>query len=312
MAEAATELDDALDGFLSHVRIEQGLSPRTVEAYGRDLTRLVEHLRGRGVRAPRHVERAHLSSFLGSLARQGLGARSRARALVAVRRFVRHLRASRRLEGDPLEGLGAPRIERRLPRVLGGAEVAQLLRAAEGEDPLALRDRAMLEVLYGAGLRVSELVTLPLGALDRRGGVLRVLGKGRRERLVPLGELALDALERYLEDARPQLLGGRRATEAVFLSRNGRAMSRQNFFVRLRALARRAGLPQDRVSPHVLRHAFATDLLEGGADLRAVQSMLGHADLSTTQIYTHVSRGRLRDTVEKHHPRGERPLRRGR
>jgi integrase/recombinase XerD len=287
MAERASELDDALEGFLAHVRVEQGLSPRTVEAYGRDLTRLVEHLRGRGVCTPRQVERSHLSSFLGSLARQGLGARSRARALVAVRRFVRHLQASRRLEGDPLEGLGSPRVERRLPRVLGGAEVERLL-------------------------RVSELVSLPLGALDRRGGVLRVVGKGRRERLVPLGELALDALERYLEEARPQLLRGRRATEAVFLSRNGRAMTRQNFFVRLRTYARRAGLPQDRVSPHVLRHAFATDLLEGGADLRAVQAMLGHADLSTTQIYTHVGRGRLRETVERHHPRGERPLRRPR
>jgi integrase/recombinase XerD len=163
----------------------------------------------------------------------------------------------------------------------------------------------MLEVLYGAGLRVTELVALPLGALDARAGVLRVFGKGRRERLVPLGEPALAAVDGYLEAGRPALLrAGRPATDAMFLSRRGAPMTRQNFFARLRRLARIAGIPGDRISPHVLRHAFATDLLEGGADLRSVQAMLGHADLSTTQIYTHVSRARLRDVVETRHPRG--------
>jgi integrase/recombinase XerD len=168
----------------------------------------------------------------------------------------------------------------------------------------------MLEVLYGAGLRVSELVGLPLAGFDRRAGMLRVMGKGRKERIVPLGEPALAALEQWLAEGRPALVRRRAATrapsEAVFLSRRGEAMSRQNFFARLRALARRAGLPGERVSPHVLRHSFATDLLAGGADLRALQAMLGHADLATTQIYTHVSRERLRDTVERRHPRGSR------
>jgi integrase/recombinase XerD len=163
----------------------------------------------------------------------------------------------------------------------------------------------MLEVLYGAGLRVSELVALPLGALDRRAGLLRVRGKGGRERVVPLGEPALAALEAWLVEGRPRWAKrSRRGSDAVFLTTRGGAMTRQNFFARLRILARRAGIPSDRVSPHVLRHSFATDLLEGGADLRAVQAMLGHADLATTQIYTHVSRDRLRDTVETHHPRG--------
>jgi integrase/recombinase XerD len=187
--------------------------------------------------------------------------------------------------------------------VLRPDETEALLRAAEGSDPLALRDRAMLEVLYGAGLRVSELVGLPLGAVDRNSGVLRVTGKGGRDRIVPLGEPALLALDDWLENGRPSLVGSR-SSAATFLSRRGTQMTRQNFFLRLQQLAIRAGLPRDRVSPHVLRHAFATDLLEGGADLRAVQSMLGHADLATTQIYTHVSRGRLRETVERRHPRG--------
>jgi integrase/recombinase XerD len=163
----------------------------------------------------------------------------------------------------------------------------------------------MLELLYAAGLRVSELVTLPISAVDRRGLLVRVIGKGRKERLIPLGRAAAEALDAYLEDARPVLLGARPDREhALFLTRRGRAMSRQNFFGRLRQHAIRAGIPTDRVSPHVLRHAFATDLLEGGADLRAIQSMLGHADLSTTEIYTHVSRSKLRETVETRHPRG--------
>jgi integrase/recombinase XerD len=162
----------------------------------------------------------------------------------------------------------------------------------------------MLEVLYGAGLRVSELVGLPVSGVDRRAGWLRVRGKRAAERIVPLGEAALDALDAYLADARPLLLGKRRDSGALFLTRRGAAMTRQNFFTRLRELAHAAGIPAARVSPHVLRHAFATDLLEGGADLRAVQLLLGHADLATTQIYTHVSRSRLRETVEKRHPRG--------
>jgi integrase/recombinase XerD len=248
-----------------------------------------------------------VSEFLVTLERAGLGARSRRRALVAVRRFLRHLAAAGHLEADPLLGIETPRAGRTLPRTLHGEETTRLLEAADPATPLGLRDRAMLEVAYGAGLRVSELVGLPLGALDARRGLLRVRGKGGKERLVPLGEPALQALGQWLQQGRPRFLRpGRRAGDAVFLSSRGSAMTRQNFFERLRALARRAGIPLDRVSPHVLRHAFATDLLEGGADLRAVQTMLGHADLTTTQIYTHVSRARLRDTVERLHPRGAR------
>ena len=177
--------------------------------------------------------------------------------------------------------------------------------AVDTGTPLGLRDRAMLEVLYGAGLRVSELVGLPLSGLDLRGGLLRVTGKGDKERVVPLGESALAAVDGYLAEGRDALLGDRRdETHALFLTRRGGPMTRQNFFTLLRKHARKAGVPAERVSPHVLRHAFATDLLDGGADLRSIQAMLGHADLSTTQVYTHVSRARLRDTVEERHPRG--------
>jgi integrase/recombinase XerD len=305
VADAVGALDAALEGFLTHVRVERGLAERTVEAYARDLARFVEHLEGAGVRRVADLERAHVSGFLASLARQGLGARSRARALVSTRRWLRHLQASGRLAGDPLDGIVAPRLERRLPRVLSPEEAERLIAAAAAPTPLGLRDRAMLELLYGAGLRVSELVGLPLGRLDRRRGVVQVVGKGRRERIVPIGEPALDALEAWLAEGRPALLRrSRRTPEAVFVTARGAAMTRQNFFARLRALARAAGIPAARVSPHVLRHAFATHLLEGGADLRAVQEMLGHADLSTTQIYTHVSRTRLRELVEERHPRG--------
>jgi integrase/recombinase XerD len=292
--------------------VERGLSPRTLEAYGRDLERFIASQLRAGVRDPGGVHREHVSGWLCELERLGLSPRSRTRALVAVRRFLRHLAARGTLRRDALIGIVAPRQARTLPRALAREETAALLAAPDGESALALRDRAMLECLYGAGLRVSELCGLPLAALDRRRGLLRVLGKGRRERLIPLGEPALAALDLYLAGARPALARKARKTgkaggDAVFLSNRGAAMTRQNFFARLRSLARQAGIASGRVSPHALRHAFATDLLEGGADLRSVQAMLGHADLSTTQIYTHVSRRRLRETVERHHPRGARP-----
>lgn len=304
---AAPALDAARASFLEACALERGLSPRTVEAYGRDLQRFLESLAREGVDAPAAIRRESVSAFLGSLERQGLVARSRARALVTVRRFVKHLQAAGALRRDVLVGIETPRQPKPLPRTLRPDETEALLAAAEADGVLALRDRAMLELLYGSGLRVSELVSLPLSSLDLRRGVLHVVGKGGRARLVPVGEPAREALEAWLAEGRSGLARRARTArgaDAVFLSTRGEAMTRQNFFCRLKALARRAGIPAERVSPHVLRHAFATDLLEGGADLRAVQAMLGHQDLATTQIYTHVSRSRLRETVERHHPRG--------
>jgi integrase/recombinase XerD len=311
MAEArlrgpSPALAAAVDRFLTHLAVERGLARNTLEAYGRDLARLTAHLEAARVREPEAIRPAHWRSFAGALEAAGLAPASRARALVVARRFGAHLVARGVLARDPAEALATPRARRRLPRVLRQDEVEALLgAAAEADAPFALRDSAMLEVLYGAGLRVSELVSLALGAIDRRSGLVRVRGKGGRERVVPLGEPALAALDAWLAEGRPRFAAAaRRGTDAVFLTPRGAAMTRQNWFARLRVIARRAGVPTERVSPHVLRHSFATDLLSGGADLRAVQAMLGHADLATTQIYTHVSRDRLRAMVEAHHPRG--------
>lgn len=302
----ALELTAAVDRFLTHLAVERGLARNTLEAYARDLLRLVAHLAREGVGDPAAIRPAHWRSFAVALEAEGLSAASRTRALVVARRFGLQLVARGVLTRDPAEGLIAPRRAQRLPRVLRPDETEALLgAAAAAEGPFAARDCAMLEILYGAGLRVSELVALPLGAIDRRSGLVRVLGKGGRERIVPLGEPALAAVEAWLADGRPPWARkGHERSDAVFLTPRGAAMTRQNFFARLRQIARRAGIASERVSPHVIRHSFATDLLSGGADLRSVQAMLGHADLATTQIYTHVSRDRLRDTVETHHPRG--------
>jgi integrase/recombinase XerD len=302
---ASRGVDGAIDAFLAQAALERGLAPKTIEAYAGDLARFARWLSQAGVETPGSLRREHVTGFARALEAEGLSARSRTRILVATRRWIRFLLATEELAADPMDGVATPRFGQPLPKVLRPDETAALLAAAAPETPIGLRDRAMLEVLYGAGLRVTELVTLPLGALDSRAGVLRVFGKGRRERVVPLGEPALAAVEVYLTEGRPALLrADREATDAMFLSRRGAPMTRQNFFTRLRRLAKIAGVSSERVSPHVLRHAFATDLLEGGADLRSVQAMLGHADLSTTQIYTHVSRARLRDVVETRHPRG--------
>lgn len=304
-AAGSAHLAAAVESFLAHAAVERGLAPRSVEAYARDLTRFAAFAAEQGAREPAALRRVHVAGFALALERAGLAPRSRARTLVAARRFVRFLLATGVLAEDAARDVDSPRLPRALPRPLRPDETARLIAAADPATPLGLRDRTMLEVLYAAGLRVSELVGLTLPSLERRGGWLRVCGKGGRDRVVPLGEPALEALERWLVEGRPAFLGGRAAAgDAVFPTRRGRAMTRQNFFVRLRALARCAGLPVERVSPHVLRHSFATDLLEGGADLRVVQTLLGHADLSTTQVYTGVSRARLRETVELRHPRG--------
>ena len=300
------DLDGLRDRYLNYARLEQGLASNTLEAYASDLLRFVRYAEEQGITRTRVLDRACVLGFVDELAGAGLAASSRARVLSALRRMIAFAAGRGWLEVDPLEGVAGPRQVQALPRVLRTDETEALLGAVDTDTLLGLRDFAMIELLYGCGLRVSELVSLEVSALDARGGLLRVLGNGNRESLVPVGESALRGLDDYLTKARPGLLGKHSESQrAIFLSRRGGPMTRQNFFILLRKLARKAGIEQARVSPHVLRHAFATDLLEGGADLRSIQAMLGHSDLSTTQVYTHVGRGRLRETVEAHHPRGK-------
>jgi integrase/recombinase XerD len=302
---APVDMDGLRDRYLNYARLEQGLAKKTIEAYASDLMRFIRYLETLGITEPRQLTRICVLGFIEQLAEEGLVARSRARTLSALRRMIAFAAAHHWLESDPFEAISTPRQGLALPKVLRTDETEALLAAVDTSTPLGLRDRAMIELLYGSGLRVSELVGLPLSGFDIRAGLLRVVGKGNKERVVPVGESASAAIQAYLLEGRPLLLGNHPDRDrAIFLSRRRSSMTRQNFFLMLRKLARVAGIPQERVSPHVLRHAFATDLLEGGADLRSIQAMLGHSDLATTQIYTHVSRGRLRETVEERHPRG--------
>lgn len=275
------------------------MSDNTLAAYRRDLLDARQRLDGRDLYA---VSTADLSQCLAGRYADGLKARSSARWLSCLRGFYRHAVRKGRLKNDPSLGLAAPKLGRALPGVLSGRDVEALLAAPGLDTATGLRDRAMLELLYATGLRVSELVGLPLVCVNQRQGVVRVMGKGDKERLVPVGEVALGWIGRYLQEARPSLAREGR-TAALFVSNRGEAMSRQNFWYAIKRYAAQAGI-RTTISPHTLRHAFATHLLDNGADLRAVQMMLGHSDLSTTQIYTHVAQSRLKTLHAQHHPRG--------
>ncbi len=294
-------MDHLLDIYLAWMRVERGLATNTVQAYARDLGRYMEHLSQKGVAVAEGVARGHIQEHLGDLTKKGFSPRSRARALAAIRTFHRFLLREGLCESDPTADLDTPSTGRPLPVFLTLEEVNALLSAPVVSKPAGFRDRVMLETLYACGLRVSELVGLRVEDLELKAGFLIVRGKGGKERLVPLGESAIDWLERYLGGPRNEILRGR-SSSALFPSNRGTPISRQAFWKSLRAYASAAGIDK-RVSPHKLRHSFATHLLEGGADLRAVQAMLGHADVGTTEIYTHVDRSRLRELYEKHHPR---------
>ncbi|HTO68493.1 MAG TPA: tyrosine recombinase [Myxococcota bacterium] len=293
------KLDAAIDAFLAHLAVERGLAAATVEAYGRDLARLAESLGERDVRA---LDANALRAHVDALERRGLAASTRARALSALAQLLAWLRAERVLDCDPLADLARPKRGRKVPKVLSAEEAEALVRAPDESD-VGLRDRAILELMYAAGLRVSELVTLRLADLELASRSCRVQGKGRRERLALFGDPAARALERWLAEVRPRWAHGAEAPE-VFTSARGRRLTRQAVWYRIRAYGRALGIAH-KLTPHVLRHSFATHLLEGGADLRVVQEMLGHADIGTTEIYTHVSRSRLHDLVNRRHPRGD-------
>lgn len=294
-------MDKYIDEFLNYLVVEKGLAANSLDAYGRDLRRYLDHLQRCGISQPGAIRQGEVLSFLETLKKLGLAPRSRARSLSSVRSFHRFLCRENYAEVNPTQLLKAPRMLRPLPRLLSIAEVDKLLTAPQGDSPLALRDRALLEVLYATGLRVSELVNIHQSEINRDMGFLSTLGKGSKQRLVPLGEVALAAVEEYLAKGR-QAFKPRLSCSTLFLNRRGLGLSRQGFWKVLRRNAQLAGI-QAQIYPHMLRHSFATHLLENGADLRAVQAMLGHADISTTQIYTHVVRERLKQIHHKYHPR---------
>ena len=294
-------VEHALDPFIAYLRAERGLSGNTVEAYARDLQEYFRHLAKDGIAEPSRARRDHVIEHMSSLAARGLSSRSRARHLSAIRAFHRFLRAEKVAAFDPTEDIDTPKAAKKLPVYLKLAEVEALLASPDERTPEGARDRAMLELLYATGLRVSELTRLPLNHLNLQAGYLIARGKGNKERMVPVGEVAIEKVRQYLAGARHALLRGRES-RALFVTSRGRPFTRQGFWKLLRRYALKAGIGK-LPSPHKLRHSFATHLIERGADLRAIQEMLGHADLSTTQIYTHVDRARLKAVYDKSHPR---------
>jgi len=291
-----------LDSFLHYLTVEKGLSRNTIEAYHRDLTRFLFYLKGKGIEDPAKVEKLDIQAFLLALKRDRLSARTIARNLVALRTFFRYLIEEALLKKNPVEELESPRLARKLPEILSPAEVERLLQQPESQTLLGGRDRAMLEVLYAGGMRVSELVKLTLNQVNLEGGYILLYGKGSKERVVPIGQEALKWVIRYLNTIRPSLLKGKESPY-LFVNRSGKPLSRQRFWQTLQVYGRRAGIGK-KITPHLLRHSFASHLLEGGADLRSVQVMLGHSDISTTQIYTHVTGERLKKIHQRYHPRG--------
>ncbi len=289
-----------IDTFIDEVWLQDGLSKNTLEAYRRDIVLLSRWLKIHDDTTWQNVSSETLARYFAELAAHSKPSSQR-RTLSSLRRFFRHLLQQGKLLRDPSLELGTPIPVERFPRTLSEKQIESLLAAPDIGSPFGLRDRAMLETLYASGLRVSELVNLKLSEMDLTQGLLRITGKGAKERLVPLGEWALDWMRRYLAECRPVLLS--RPDEHVFLTRFGGPMTRQMFWTGIKQHATTAGIPREMISPHTLRHAFATHLLNHGADLRVVQLLLGHADISTTQIYTHVARERLRQLHSLHHPR---------
>lgn len=295
-------MNQYLDLFLNYLLVEKGLAKNSLDSYGRDMARYLDYLEKRGCAEPSAVRPVDVADFLAHLKERGLAPRSRARALSAVRMFHRFLIVEGYAEINPTSIIEAPKTLAKLPQVLTGREVETLLGAPGSDAAQDVRDRAMLELLYATGLRVSELVGLGVRDVNVVAGYLMAFGKGGKERLVPMGESACAAVSRYLVEARP-VMDRSGDNVYLFLTRLGDRMTRQAFWNIIKKRALEAGIRKT-ISPHTLRHSFATHLLENGADLRSVQTMLGHADLATTQIYTHVTRERLKRIHEEYHPRG--------
>ncbi len=294
-------LQQQIEAFVDYLWMEKGLSDNTLAAYRTDLANFAHWCMQRELPL-RRVTTRNIQDYLHHCYTQRYKKRTSARVLSTLRRFYAHLLREKQIKVDPTQLLQSPKADRELPADLDEQQVDALLNAPDTATALGLRDRTMLELMYATGLRVSELVQLELSNLSLQQGLVRIIGKGDKERLVPVGEVALDWLQDYLRHARPELLHRQGRTSAVFVTRRGAAMTRQAFWYMIRRMAQQAGIEQP-ISPHTLRHAFATHLLNHGADLRVVQMLLGHSDISTTQIYTHVADQRLRDLYRQHHPR---------
>jgi integrase/recombinase XerD len=293
--------DTLLDRYLDFLMVEKGLAAQTIEAYSRDLVRYISFLDESGRAAVSASDTPLILKYLISMRENGLNARSRARHLVSIRGFYRFLAQEEILSSDPTRLIDLPKSGLKLPDVLTIEEVKRLLEAPDPKKPSGCRDAAMLELLYAAGLRVTELITLKLQDVNLTAGYVRVFGKGAKERVVPIGQYAQEKIRRYTDGARQRLLKDR-ISATLFVARAGKPLSRQGFWKLIKRYGLRAGLKK-MITPHTLRHSFASHLLEGGADLRAVQTMLGHADIATTQIYTHVARDHLKHLHQKFHPR---------
>lgn len=293
-------MSNLIQSFIDYLDVERGLAENTLESYSRDLRHYSEFL-ARDKRPLEKASQATIMAYLMSLQKDGRSASTIARRLAALKSFYQYLLRESRIDHDPTENLESPKQRKRLPQVLSVSEVERLLAQPDGRSPTGLRDRAMLELLYATGIRVSELVSLNVPDVNLDVGFVRCRGKGSRERVVPVGSVAIRALRDYLERGWPHL--NRKSEEnALFVNQHGRRLTRQGFWKILKKYARQAGITKE-ITPHTLRHSFATHLLENGADLRAVQEMLGHADISTTQIYTHVTKHRLKDVYARTHPR---------
>ena len=289
-----------IDNFIDELWLEKGLSKNTLTAYRNDIQTFSNWYKGNSLL---EVERIDLLDYLADRLKQGFSSRSTARSLSSLRAFYSHLTVRHNLKEDPTSRVESPKLGRSLPKTLSEEEVERLIQAPDVDDDIGLRDRAMLELIYACGLRVSELISLDILNINLRQGVIRVIGKGEKERLVPMGEEALHWIERYINKSRPNFIKADNKITEVFLSKRGKAMTRQTFWYRLKEYAQLASINKE-LSPHTLRHAFATHLINHGADLRTVQLLLGHSSLSTTQIYTEVARHRMKELHNEHHPRG--------
>lgn len=300
--QSAIPIDTDVLGYLEHLLVDRGLAQLSLESYGSDMKDFTRFLVTRGIKDSHSITKEDLLLFLESLDRRGFAAGSKARRLSCVRGFFRYLMEVGRIGSDPSQLLDSPRLPKRLPEYLTTEEVDSLLKACNDPSPEGARDSTMMELLYATGLRVSELVSLELNMVDLELGCVTVMGKGSKERVVPMGLLAIKAVLAYLDTVRPRLLRGRRC-DALFVTRRGGPMTRQAFWKIVKKYALRANISKD-ISPHTLRHSFATHLVQNDADLRAVQMMLGHSDISTTEIYTHIARQRLKRLHTHCHPRG--------